>query len=175
MGDRHLHDLGRLQHEGQLHAAAREELADGLHAVEQMVVDDVERRVGLAAPSSRRLDDPPLLAVDDVVPKLLLERALDRGGGGVGGLDVLEEVDEAGERIERLVGDALGKPGAARGDASAVVDEIERRLPRARRSIRASGRIFAECTIAAVMPALTSSSRKTELSTDRRRRPQAEG
>ncbi|HYG82989.1 MAG TPA: methionine synthase, partial [Pyrinomonadaceae bacterium] len=42
---RRLHHLRRLEDEGQLHLAAAEQFADGLHAVEQDVVDDVERRV----------------------------------------------------------------------------------------------------------------------------------
>ena len=48
VGDRRLHHLGRLQHERQLHLPAAEQVADDLHAVEQDLVDDVERRVALA-------------------------------------------------------------------------------------------------------------------------------
>ena len=44
VGDRRLHGLGRLEHEGQLHLAGAEQLADHLHAGQQDVVDDVERR-----------------------------------------------------------------------------------------------------------------------------------
>jgi hypothetical protein len=36
----HLHDLGALEHERQLHLARAEQFADGLHALEQVVVDD---------------------------------------------------------------------------------------------------------------------------------------
>ena len=44
IGHRRLHRLGALQHERQLHLAGAEQVADHLHAVEQHVVDDVERR-----------------------------------------------------------------------------------------------------------------------------------
>jgi hypothetical protein len=46
--DRGLHHLRTLQHEGQLHLARAEEVADHLHAVEENLVDDVERRVSFA-------------------------------------------------------------------------------------------------------------------------------
>ena len=49
------HRFGRLQHERQLHLAAAEEIADDFHAVEQDVVDDVERRIGFERRSSARL------------------------------------------------------------------------------------------------------------------------
>ena len=73
VGDRRLHRLGRLQHERQLHLARSEQLADDLHAVEQHVVDDVERRprrellveVGFEAVA---------VAVDDAVLQPLLDR-----------------------------------------------------------------------------------------------------
>jgi hypothetical protein len=44
VGHRGLHRLGRLQDERKLHLAGAEEVAHGLHAGEQVVVDDVERR-----------------------------------------------------------------------------------------------------------------------------------
>src|SRR5947209_7564679 len=44
---RRLHRLGRLQHEWQLHLAGAKQIADRLHAAEQDVVDDVERRITL--------------------------------------------------------------------------------------------------------------------------------
>ena len=40
-----LHDLGRLQHERQLHLSGAEQLADGLHAREQGLVDDGQWRL----------------------------------------------------------------------------------------------------------------------------------
>src|SRR5260370_600922 len=51
IADRRLHRLGRLQHEGQLHLAGAEELADDFHAVEQEAVDDIERLLHLRCPS----------------------------------------------------------------------------------------------------------------------------
>ena len=53
-GDRRLHRLGRLQHEGQLHLAGGEQVADHLHARQQDVVDDVEGRDPTRAPRSGR-------------------------------------------------------------------------------------------------------------------------
>ncbi len=44
---RRFHHLGRLEHEGELHLPAAEELADDLHAVKEDRVDDVERRITL--------------------------------------------------------------------------------------------------------------------------------
>ena len=44
VGHRGLHHLGRLEHERQLHLTGAEQLADGLHAVEQHVVDDLQGR-----------------------------------------------------------------------------------------------------------------------------------
>ena len=114
VGDRGLHRLGRLEHEGQLHLTAAEQLADDLHAVEQHVVHDLERRhrrellfeVGF---------QPVALAVDDAVLQALGDRParavflLDRAR-----LDVLEQRHELGERVVVL--------------APPVVDEIERGL-----------------------------------------------
>ena len=83
--DRTLHRLGRLQHERQLHLAGAEQLADDLHAFEQHVVDDRQRRqpgghgaveVGLEA---------GLVAVDDA----LRQQALDRPVAAVFLLDRL--------------------------------------------------------------------------------------
>jgi len=45
VGDRLLHDLGRLQHERQLHLPGAEQLADRLHAAQQVLVDDGQRRL----------------------------------------------------------------------------------------------------------------------------------
>lgn len=44
-GDGGFHYLRRLQHERQLHLAGAEELADRLHAGQQMFVDDLKRRL----------------------------------------------------------------------------------------------------------------------------------
>src|SRR5438270_5240723 len=43
VADRGLHHLGALQHERQLHLTGAEQLTDDLHALEQGVVDDLER------------------------------------------------------------------------------------------------------------------------------------
>ena len=45
IGDGGLHDSGGIEHGRQLHLARAEQVADGLHAVEQDGVDQVERRV----------------------------------------------------------------------------------------------------------------------------------
>ena len=45
IGDRLLHHPGGVEHRGKLHLARAEQIADGLHAVEQDVVDQVERRI----------------------------------------------------------------------------------------------------------------------------------
>ena len=74
VGDGRLHRLGRLQHERQLHLARAEQLADDLHAVEQDVVDDVERG---DAGGQRLVEvggEPVAVAVDDAVLEPLLDR-----------------------------------------------------------------------------------------------------
>src|SRR5262249_51186940 len=45
VGDRLLHDAGRVEHRRQLHFAGAKQVAHGLHAVEQDCIDNVERRV----------------------------------------------------------------------------------------------------------------------------------
>ena len=91
---RHLHDLRALKHERQLHLAGTEQLADGLHAVQQVVVDDEQRRV-LQPRFLERLDDALLLAIDDVRAQPLFDGLglllLLRGRRAFG---VLEELDE---------------------------------------------------------------------------------
>ncbi len=69
---RGLHYFRRLQHERQLHLSAAEQVADRLHAVEQDVVDDRERRVGLER-SRERFVETELLAVNDVQLQALLD------------------------------------------------------------------------------------------------------
>ncbi len=76
IGDGRLHRLGRLQHEGQLHLAGAEQLAHHLHAVQQHVVDDGERRVALVERGLQFLVQALAVAIDDAV----LEPALDRLG-----------------------------------------------------------------------------------------------
>ena len=71
VGDRRLHRLGALEDEGELHLAGREEVTDLAHAVEEELVDDVERRHALGhggvevalEPDARAVDDAPAQAV----------------------------------------------------------------------------------------------------------------
>ena len=94
-----LHHLGRLQHERQLHLALAEELADDLHALEQVVVDDVE---GRPAGVERGLQvglEAVALAVDDPAGQPLPQRQrgelLGAGRTDAGRVHALEEVEEA--------------------------------------------------------------------------------
>ena len=84
VGDRGLHHLGRLQHERQLHLAGAEQLADGLHAGQQVVVDDLQR----AACVRQRLVEVGLqalaLAVDDAALEPLGQRQRGELRGPVG-------------------------------------------------------------------------------------------
>ena len=77
IGDGGFHRLGALQHERQLHLAGAEQVADHLHAVQQHVVDDVQRRQGLQR-LVQIVGQPLAVAVDDAV----LQAAL----GGFGAL-----------------------------------------------------------------------------------------
>ena len=54
VGHRGLHHLGGLQHERQLHLAGAEQLADGLHARQQVLVDDGQRRLLRSSPRRGR-------------------------------------------------------------------------------------------------------------------------
>ena len=81
MGDRGLHGLGALQHEGQLHLARAEQLANHLHAAQQVDVDDVERRVlgerlveVVLQALAVAIDDPQLEPLLDLGRPLLLGR-----------------------------------------------------------------------------------------------------
>ena len=93
-----LHRLGRLQHEGQLHLAGAEQLAHGLHAVEQDVVDDLERRVALEG-HVEIVFEPLLVAVDDAQLEPLLDRLGPHPGVGARGLAVGEQGHEGLQRI----------------------------------------------------------------------------
>ena len=73
IGDRRLHRLGRLQHEGQLHPAGAEEFADDLHAMEEEVVDDLERGVFFERLGEIVLEAEPV-ALDDA-PRQARRRA----------------------------------------------------------------------------------------------------
>ena len=61
-----------MQHEGQLHLAGAEQLADRLHAAEQVVVDDVERRIDLHRQIEIGFEVLPV-AVDDALREAVLE------------------------------------------------------------------------------------------------------
>src|SRR6185437_13077722 len=69
---RRLHRFGRLQHEGKLHLAGAEQLADHLHAIEQEAVDDVERLVGLHRFGKIVLEAEPV-AIDDALRQAFLD------------------------------------------------------------------------------------------------------
>ncbi len=66
---------GGLQHEGQLHLAGAEQLADDLHAGEEMDFDDVERRM-----LRERLIEVVLKALAIAVDDPVLEARLHVGG-----------------------------------------------------------------------------------------------
>ena len=100
VGDRGLHRLGRLQHEGQLHLAGGEQLADDLHAGQQQVVDDLERRDAVGQRFVEVVGRAVSVAVDDALVQPLLDRPvgavlLDR----VGDLDVGEDLEQLLERV----------------------------------------------------------------------------
>ena len=101
IGDRGFHGLGGLQHEGQLHLAGAEQLAHHLHAVQQDVVDDVERLMGFQR-LVQLVGQPLAVAIDDAV----LQAALDGLGalllGGVGGLAVGENLQQLLQRVVAL-------------------------------------------------------------------------
>ena len=73
VGDRGLHDLRGLEHERKLHLPGPEELANGLHAVKQDRVDDVQGR----PPGEREVEvrfEPVALPVDDPALQPFLKR-----------------------------------------------------------------------------------------------------
>ena len=81
IGDGCLHHAGRIEHRRQLHLARAEQIADRPHAVEQDVVDQIERRVidqrlfqQLVQRLLVRAVADRLLAVDDRPLQLVLDR-----------------------------------------------------------------------------------------------------
>ncbi len=68
-----LHRLGRLEHEGQLHLAAGEQLPHDLHPREQVVVDDVEGLPAFGQSQVEVLDHVGLVSVDDAAGQTLPE------------------------------------------------------------------------------------------------------
>ena len=99
-----------------------EQVADDLHAGEQVVVDDGERRDALGPGLVEVGDEAVAVAVDDA----LLQALGDRPAGAVllldlvHRLDVLEQLEDLRQRV--VVVASLGQ-GA--GGAAAVVDEVE--------------------------------------------------
>ena len=111
------HDLGRLQHEWQLHLAGTEELADGLHAGQECLVDDLQRRLlrhGLVEVGL----EPVALAVDDATLESLEQRKpiqfCRTGFAGRRRRDALEQLHELLQRIVSVT--------------STVVDQVERHV-----------------------------------------------
>src|SRR5207237_7769284 len=66
------HHFRRLQDEVKLHLAAAEKIADRLHAVEQNVVDDVERGI-IFERETKVVFELLLLAINDVMLESLLD------------------------------------------------------------------------------------------------------
>ena len=79
--------LGGLEDEGELHLAGAEELADDLHAVEEMVVDDLERLVFLPR-LVEVFGEVLFFAVDDVAWSFCRGEAISVAAAGVGVFDV---------------------------------------------------------------------------------------
>ncbi len=114
VGHRLLHHLGGLQHERQLHRPGPEQLSDGLHPVQQDVVDDLQSgsrhqcfiQIGLQA---------VLVAVDDALLEPLLQRHRRQlGGAGLLACGRGHPVEHVEQLLERVV--ALTAP---------VVDHVE--------------------------------------------------
>ena len=111
-GHRRLHRLGRLQHEGQLHLARGEALADDLHARQQDVVDDGEGPDARLERLGQVALEPVAVAVDDALGQPAVDRPVEVLVGRAGvHLDALEERQELLQRVV-VVG-------------AAVVDEVE--------------------------------------------------
>ena len=108
---------------------------------EQMIVDDLQRRV-LLQRLVEMLLQVALLAVDDVALQHLLEGADPPSRRSRGRLDrlVREQADEVQQRVEAL--------------ASPVVDQVERARPTARQGCDCAAGSATRARIAAVRPAL---------------------
>ena len=134
VGDGHLHGLGGLQHERQLHLAGGEQLADDLHAGQQDVVDDGERRVAVGERDLEVGDQPVAVAVDDALAEALLDRPVGAVlGDDLGGLHVGEDLEQLVERVvagvaarQRALG-AASVPDQVQADVALLVgDAVER-------------------------------------------------
>ena len=141
VGDRGLHRLGALQHERQLHLARAEQLAHHLHAVEQDVVDDVERRQ-----CHQRLVEfrgqPLAVAIDDAVLQPALHRLgalLHRGVGQLCGrrrspaCAATDRSLRRGGRRSGLRRPSLPPPPAGAAGGSSIRARSRRSSPRASR------------------------------------------
>ncbi len=85
VGDRRLHRLGALQDEGELHLPGGEEVPDLAHAVEEELVDDVERRHALGHRHVEIALEPDARAVDDATAQSVVEfEVVERRGRGAG-------------------------------------------------------------------------------------------
>ena len=76
-GDRGLHRLGRLQHEGQLHLARGEAFAHDLHALEQDVVHDGEGGQARLEGLGQVALEPVAVAVDDALGQPPVDRPVE--------------------------------------------------------------------------------------------------
>lgn len=72
-----LHHLRRLQNERKLHLPAPEQLADGLHAIQQDRIDDLERGIGLQCLVQVGLQ-PDAVAIDDALFQTVFDLRADR-------------------------------------------------------------------------------------------------
>jgi hypothetical protein len=128
VGDRRLHRLRALQHERELHLAARKQLADHLHAAQQHVVHDAQRvhrlellvEIGLDA-VALTVDDPVLQPLGDGPARAVL--ALDRAR-----VDVLEQGHELLERVVAVAAPVVDQ--VERNGARMLVDLVHRHDPR---------------------------------------------
>ena len=116
VGNRLLHGLGRGEHEGELHLAAGEEIADDLHPLEEEVVDDGERGVAGGDGGFQVVVEPDAVPVDDATLQALFDGEVGvHSGVGLGRGLALEELEELLQRV------------VVRG--ATVVDEVETGFP----------------------------------------------
>ena len=151
-GDGCLHRLSRLQYEGELHLARGEQLADDLHAFEEHVIHDLERRVGRQGEIKFGLETVAV-AVDNPLRQSLFD-------GPVGA--VLGDLGFALERPRT----SRSRPAAGHS-RHAVGRRSGRDRSRASSSILLSGKMRAAWTMAASSPAATHSWRYTEFKATR--------
>ena len=131
VGDCGLHHLGGLQHERQLHLPGTEQLTDGLHTGQQVVVDDLQRRL-----LRHRLVEVALQAVAftvDDAPRQPLEQ---RQRGQFGGTRLLRR------RRRHALEQSASTPAAGRIRHGGGRRPDPGRRCAARPGIRFIGRIF---------------------------------